>query len=148
TSNARVRELLKTVAMDEFIGQEDRFLGKMMEDSLELSGGQWQKLAIARALYRSDAYILFDEPFSAVDPVSESELYRQLVSLMEERGCLLISHRLGSARLTDRIIVLSEGRIVEEGSHEALIQRKGLYSRMYEEQSKWYREDGANEDNL
>ncbi len=147
-SDERVSELLKTVAMDEFLGQENCFLGKMMEDSLELSGGQWQKLAIARALYRSDAYILFDEPFSAVDPVSESELYHQLICLMEERGCLLISHRLGSARLADRIIVLSEGRIVDEGTHDTLIQRGGLYYQMYEEQSKWYREDVGNEDNF
>lgn len=147
-SDERVRELLKTVAMDEFIGQEDRFLGKMMEDSLELSGGQWQKLAIARALYRHDAYVLFDEPFSAVDPVSESELYQQLVRLMDERGCLLISHRLGSARLADRIIVLSEGRIAEEGPHYALMRKGGLYRRMYDEQSKWYREDAENEDHL
>lgn len=147
-SDERVRELLKTVAMDEFIGQEGCFLGKMMEDSLELSGGQWQKLAIARALYRQDAYVLFDEPFSAVDPVSENELYQQLVRLMEERGCLLISHRLGSARLADRIIVLSEGRIAEEGTHDALMRKGGLYHRMYEEQSKWYREDAGNEDHL
>ncbi|MDO5734476.1 MAG: ATP-binding cassette domain-containing protein, partial [Eubacteriales bacterium] len=109
------------------------------DDSLKLSGGEWQKIAIARALYKKGQFLLFDEPLSAIDPIAEAELYQDLMKVLEDRGAILVSHRLGSARQAERIIVMSEGQIVEEGSHQELIEKDSFYAEMFNEQSKWYR---------
>jgi ABC-type multidrug transport system fused ATPase/permease subunit len=117
-------------------------LGKEYEKGIELSLGQWQKLAIARAYlaYLREAEVLvLDEPTAALDPKAEVEVYRQFRDVSMGKSVLLISHRLGSARLADRIVVLEEGRIVEEGSHEELIRAGGRYARMLQTQAQWYR---------
>lgn len=114
-------------------------LGNHAKGSVDLSGGQWQKLAMARNLIRKDASImLMDEPTAALDPVAESQLYQEFQNLTGDKTVLLISHRLGATRLADRILVFSDGQIVEDGSHDELLKLNGLYSKMYEAQSQWY----------
>jgi ABC-type multidrug transport system, ATPase and permease components len=107
----------------------------------ELSGGQKQKLAIARALYRDAEYIVLDEPTAALSPQSELELYESFQKITKDKGVIYISHRFASCRLCERIFVFSQGKIAEQGSHEQLMQRHGLYQEMFDLQASLYRED-------
>ena len=120
-------------------------LGKEFEAGVELSAGQWQRLAIARAYLRDAQIVVLDEPTAALDPRAEVAVYRRFREAAAGRCAVFISHRLGSARLADRIIVLREGRIVEEGNHEALLARGGEYARMYRLQASWYGDGAAGE---
>ncbi|MGI6157713.1 MAG: ABC transporter ATP-binding protein [Saccharofermentanales bacterium] len=137
-SAKRVAEVLGQVGLEPLIPEMHRELGKMENGALDLSGGQWQKIAIARAIYDDERFILFDEPLSAVDPIAEAALYEELVRLMDQRGCILISHRLGSAKLAERILVMDRGKIIEDGHHDELMAHEGLYAAMFYEQSRWY----------
>ncbi|MCE2439688.1 MAG: ABC transporter ATP-binding protein [Candidatus Latescibacteria bacterium] len=121
-------------------------LSKEFDGGVELSTGQWQRLAMARAYVRKNReVVVLDEPTSALDPRTEVQVYRQFGSAVEGRCTVFISHRLGSARLANRILVLKEGRLVEEGSHQALLESRGEYARMYNLQAKWYTgEDAGN----
>lgn len=113
-------------------------------DGIDLSGGQWQRVALARGLYRDSRVILLDEPTSAIDPIEEGVLYRKFQKMIQNKIGIIVTHRLGSARIADRIIVLKDGKIVEQGTHEDLTGRKGHYEKMYREQAKWYaREKGV-----
>lgn len=112
-------------------------LGREME-GVDLSGGQWQKLAIARALVRNAEVIILDEPTAALDPLAEAEIYQQFLEMTSGRTAVMISHRLGSARMAHRIIVLKGGRIVEEGDHDALVKQDGEYARLFSLQAQWY----------
>lgn len=116
----------------------DQPLGKLVDDGVDLSGGQWQRLAIARACIADSDFIILDEPTAALDPIAESEMYHAFAQVLKDRGCIMISHRLASARMCDRILVLEDGRIVENGSHEQLMRNQGLYAQMYQTQSQWY----------
>ncbi|MCL2125453.1 MAG: ABC transporter ATP-binding protein/permease [Oscillospiraceae bacterium] len=116
----------------------DANLGKLEHDGVDLSGGQWQKVAIARALVSDSAYIILDEPTASLDPLAECRMYETFQSILRNRGCVMISHRLASARLADRIIVLDGGKVVQSGGHEELVSREGLYNRMWTAQSAWY----------
>lgn len=126
---------------DEFVerlpDRYDTLLGRPL-GGLDLSGGQWQKLAIARALVRRAPIVVLDEPTAALDPKAEAEIYEQFGEMTSDRTSILISHRLGSARMADRIVVLKGGRIVEIGSHDELIRRDGEYARMFSLQAQWY----------
>ena len=93
-------------------------------EGAELSGGEWQKVALARALARNPQVLVLDEPTAALDPQAEVELYQRFVELAAGRMTFLISHRIGSARLADRILVLDAGRIVEDGTHETLLAKR------------------------
>jgi ATP-binding cassette subfamily B protein len=117
----------------------ETLLGKEFEGGQDLSQGQWQKLAIARAYLRDAEILVLDEPASALDALAELEIYRQFVKLAEGKAVLLISHRLGSARLADRILFLQQGRIVQEGTHDELMAAGGPYAELYAMQAEWYR---------
>jgi ATP-binding cassette subfamily B protein len=117
-------------------------LGKEFEEGCDLSLGQWQKLALARAYLRDADVLVLDEPASALDALAEQEVYRQFLSLSEGKTVLLISHRLGSARLADRILFLEQGRIVQAGTHAELMAAGGPYADLYAMQAAWYQETG------
>ncbi len=117
----------------------DTPIGHVLDGGQGLSGGEWQRIAIARAFTRDPELLILDEPAAALDAVAEAGLYRQFAELLEGRTALLISHRLGSARMADRILVLRDGRIVEEGRHDDLLATGGVYAGMWEEQASWYR---------
>lgn len=117
-------------------------LGEIYEDGVNLSGGEWQRLAFARALYRDAPVILLDEPTSALDPIAENEIYNHFGRIARNKTTLFITHRLASARMADEILVLGGGRVVEKGSHDTLYGQNGLYRRMYDSQKKWYTGEG------
>ena len=117
-------------------------LGKEWEGGAELSIGQWQRLAIARAYLRDTQIIALDEPTAALDPRAEAEVYNHFSRASAGRTAILVSHRLGSARMADRIIVLREGLIVEEGDHDSLLREDGEYARMFRLQASWYEDSG------
>jgi len=106
----------------------------------ELSGGEWQRLAIARGLYRAHDVIVLDEPTAAIDPLKESHIFRLFGELSREKTAVLITHRLGSAKIADRIIMMENGRVIETGTHEELAAAGGRYASMYAEQAKIFDE--------
>ena len=114
-------------------------LGREFEGGHDLSRGQWQTLAIARLYMRDAEVLVLDEPTSALDPLAEVEVYRQFLELSQDKTVLLISHRLGSARLANRVVFLKEGQIVEEGTHDELVAVGGTYAELFEMQAEWYR---------
>lgn len=113
-------------------------LGKIKDNSVDLSGGQWQRLAIARTALSTSPVKILDEPTSALDPIAESQVYRNFRNISEGNTTIMISHRLGSTRLADVIFVVSDGKIAEYGSHERLMSMNGLYSEMFNSQRSWY----------
>ncbi len=121
-------------------GYETR-LGKLDEDSVDLSGGQWQRVAMARALMNDAPLLLLDEPTAALDPISESRLYEEFGEISKNRTTIFISHRLGSIKLSDHIFLLKDGCVKEQGSHEELMALHGIYANMYETQQSWYNEE-------
>ena len=116
----------------------DTSLGRMFEEGKELSVGEWQKVALARAFLRDARIIVLDEPTSALDPLAEAALFEQFRSLIDGRSAILISHRFSTVQMADWIYVLDGGRVVENGSHAQLLQRDGLYARMYRAQARLY----------
>lgn len=107
-------------------------------DGVELSGGQWQRVAIGRGIYRSCDFIVLDEPTSAIDPLEETRLYKEFVNICEGKTAIVVTHRLGSAKIADCIVVMKDGVIAEQGTHTDLIAQNGEYKRMYDMQSQWY----------
>lgn len=121
--------------IDTYIGQD------ISEEGINLSGGERQKLLLARALYRDPAFIIFDEPTAALDALAESEIYELCDNRLENITSLFISHRLASTRFCKEIILLEDGKIVELGSHEELMKKKNEYYKLFEIQSKYYKEE-------
>ena len=118
----------------------DTPLGRVLEDGTDLSLGQWQKLALARAFVREAALILLDEPTSSLDAAAEYEFFERFRNLARGRAALIISHRFSTVQLADRIYVLEDGRIIEEGDHRALLARGGLYAHLFHQQAQGYRD--------
>lgn len=116
----------------------DQYLGRWFEGGIEMSGGQWQKVAIARAIYRNAPILIMDEPTSAIDADAEYEIFKNLLSLYKEQNLIFISHRFSTVRVAPKIIVLEGGEIVEQGSHEQLISNKRLYTKFFNMQKKGY----------
>lgn len=110
---------------------------------IDLSGGQWQKVAIARGLFRRHTLIALDEPTAAIDPLEETRLYRRFAEISRGKTALLVTHRLGSVWIADRILVMDKGRIVQEGRHEELMRVPGRYREMWEAQAAWYQSETA-----
>jgi len=113
-------------------------LGKTLEGGVDISGGQWQKVAIARSLLSQAPIKILDEPTAALDPIAESQIYQEFENLMQGKTTIFISHRLGSTKLADEILVIDEGKIFENGNHDELMRKKGIYAQMFEVQRKWY----------
>lgn len=120
---------------------ETRLLREVNEGAAELSGGETQKLMLARALYKDSPVLILDEPTAALDPIAESELYNRYSDLCAGKTSIFISHRMASTRFCDRIILLDGKIIAETGTHEELLAKNGKYAELFEIQSKYYRED-------
>lgn len=121
-------------------------MGREIEEGAVLSGGQMQKLLMARALYKDAPILILDEPTAALDPIAESETYEAFQGLSRDKTAIFISHRLASTRFCDRILLLEHGAIKEEGTHEELLQKGGRYAEMFEIQSQYYKKEGGAED--
>ena len=150
TDRARVESCLKKVGLWEKIaslphGIDTPMTRETEEHGVVLSGGQRQKLLMARALYRDAPVYILDEPTAALDPIAESETYEQFRTMADGKTVLYISHRLASTRFCDRIVLLENGRAAEEGTHDTLLRSGGRYAELYEMQSRYYREKGAAE---
>ena len=133
----KIRLALEQVGLSDGI---DTTLGKFEQDNGEASGGQWQKLALARAFVSDAPICILDEPSASLDPVSESRLYQEYGKLSQGRTTVFISHRLGSVRLADLIFVFGEGRVLEQGTFEELMGYESKFREMYEVQRSWYEE--------
>ena len=116
-----------------------QMLGRRFDDGVDLSGGEWQKVALARAYMRAAQLLILDEPTAALDARAEYEVFVRFNQLMAGRMAVVISHRFSTVRMADRIVVLSGGQVVEEGTHESLVERQGLYSELFEMQAAGYR---------
>ena len=146
TDKEKIWQVLKQSGLAEKIRElpqkENSFIGKDIdEDGVQLSGGQIQKLFLARALYKDSCMLILDEPTAALDALAESEMYEQYARLVAGKTSIYISHRLSSTRFCDRIFFLENGRITESGSHlELMLENKG-YAEMYRIQSQYYVEE-------
>jgi ATP-binding cassette subfamily B protein len=116
----------------------DQMLGKRFEDGVDLSGGEWQKVAIARAYLRDAGILILDEPTAALDALAEYEVFNRFAELTTGKIAVLISHRLSTVRMADRIVVLKDGKIHEEGTHLQLIASGGGYASMFKLQAASY----------
>lgn len=140
----RVRECLKLSGLwqkvSTFPKREDTLLGaSILDGGIALSGGENQKLWMARALYKDAPMLLLDEPTAALDPLAEQQIYQKYMEMVEGRTSVFISHRLASTRFCDRILLLESGTIIEQGTHDELIRQNGRYAQLFEIQGKYYR---------
>ena len=143
---ARVEECLKSAGLWEKVtslekGSKSLYDRAFWDDGVNLSGGETQKLLLARALYKQAPIIILDEPTAALDPLAENRLYETYDEIMKDKTTLFVSHRLASTRFCNRIMLIEDGRILEEGTHEELLKRKGVYNTLFETQAKYYREN-------
>lgn len=122
-------------------GTETYITQDLDEGGVQLSGGETQRLLLARAIYRNGPILILDEPTSALDPIAESKLYEEYNNLTEDKTSLFISHRLASTKFCNRILLLEKGRVAEEGTHEELMERGGLYRQLFDIQSHYYKEE-------
>ena len=145
---ARLDAALRAAGLSEKIaalsdGVNTPLVKGVREGATELSGGELQKLALARALYKGGRALLLDEPTAALDPLAESQVYQSYREMSAGRTSVFVSHRLASTRFCDRIFLLDAGRIIEEGTHEQLMARRGRYAELFEVQSQYYGEEGC-----
>lgn len=138
TDDNEVENVIRSINLEHELSL-DTVLGRSFdEDGVILSGGQWQRLAIGRAIFGKKSCIFMDEPTASLDPIAEVEIFNEVKRLFQNKTAVFVSHRIGFARLADRIIVMNHGSIVEEGTHDELVLKKGLYSRLYQSQAQWY----------
>lgn len=138
----RLKEAINTISLDEAVGKlpdgVNTWLGKIKDEGVDLSGGEWQRVAIARNLYSGRPVSILDEPTAALDPVAESNIYEMFGRISAGKSTIFITHRLGAARLADEILVIDDGRVAEQGNHSFLVELDGIYAKMYESQKGWY----------
>ena len=138
-----IENILNSLNMTEFLRKLPQGimtkLGKVERQSVDLSGGQWQRLSIARAMYHGGEIMILDEPTAAMDPIVETKMYEEFVKISSEKTSIFITHRLASVKNADKIIVIENGRAEEIGSHDVLMNKNGIYKEMYDSQAKWYK---------
>ena len=141
-NEARVREVIRQVGLENRVAKMKNGIHTSLYyetgEGEMLSGGEAQKVAIARALYKDAPFVILDEPTAALDPLAEVEIYEKFDQMVKEKTAIYISHRMSSCKFCDRIVVLQDGKITEIGTHEELIKRQGEYFRLYEAQAKYY----------
>jgi ABC-type multidrug transport system fused ATPase/permease subunit len=147
----KMADSLAMAGLDEKIASlpkgTDTYLYKFYEeDGVELSGGESQKLALARALYKDAPVVILDEPTAALDPRAEYEIYMRFFEMVKDKTSVFISHRLSSTRFCDRIVALKDGSIVETGTHDALLEQGGYYAELFNMQARFYKDSQNNED--
>jgi len=125
--------------VQKLVGGYDQMLGRRFDGGVDLSGGEWQKIALARAYLRDAQILILDEPTASLDAKSEQQVFQQFAELTEHKLSLLISHRFSTVKMADRIVVLENGRIAEEGRHDQLMARDGRYAEMFDMQAASYR---------
>jgi ATP-binding cassette subfamily B protein len=140
----RVQNVLEEVGMLEKVnslpqGLQTRMVPEVWKDAVNFSGGEAQRLLLARALYKGAPILILDEPTAALDPIAESKIYESYARMMQGKTLFFISHRLASTQFCDRILYLANGKIAEEGTHKELLDKRGDYWRMFEAQSRYYR---------
>ncbi len=135
-----------TEKIDSLSNGAETHLGRVFEDGIDLSGGELQRLMLARALYKNAPIIVLDEPTSALDPIAESEIYNKYNELTAGRMAVYISHRLASTRFCDRIILIADGGIAEAGTHDQLMSKNGFYAELFKIQSRYYQEGGGSDE--
>lgn len=117
------------------------YLGKIKDSGVDLSGGQWQRVAISRGFFRNHQIIILDEPTAAIDPYEETRIYNRFAEMSKDKTAVIVTHRLGSVRLANRIVVMKGGEVVEIGTHKELLEAGGEYARLYKAQQQWYVDD-------
>ena len=147
----RVNDCLEKVGLKEKIDSLEKGINtnldrEVFEDAVMLSGGQTQRLMLARALYKGAPIVVLDEPTAALDPIAEANLYQKYNEITLNKASLYISHRLASTRFCDRIILLDNNKIIEEGTHEELLKLNKKYAELYNIQSKYYKEEEEHEE--
>ena len=139
---ARAWDALEKAGMKERVMEMedklDTLLYKNTGDGMEISGGEAQKLALARALYKDAPFVILDEPTAALDPLAEAEVYEHFKELVRDRTSIYISHRMSSCKFCDEILVLDEGKITERGTHSELLEQNGIYAGLYRTQAQYY----------
>ena len=140
---ARIEEAARRSLADEVVaklpGGYEQLIGRRFRTGVDLSGGEWQKIAIARAYMRDAQVMILDEPTAALDARAEYEVFQRFKELSEGRTALLISHRFSSVRMADRIVVLADGKVEDIGTHQELLARGGRYKELFELQAAGYR---------
>lgn len=143
-NDAKIKETLNLIGLNHLKMKLNNgintHLGKIKENGVDISGGEWQRVAIARMMYSQSEIHILDEPTAALDPVAESKVYEMFNQINQGRFTIYITHRLGAAKIADEILVISDGKVVESGSHGELVSMKdGLYRNMFESQKSWYK---------
>lgn len=135
----KIQELLKQMDLPELseVDALNTLLGSEF-DGRDLSIGQWQKLAIARGMFKESSMIVLDEPTAALDPIMETTILKMFLQIAKEKTAIIVSHRIGICREVDKIIVMKKGKVVEIGNHDELLAKKGEYYQLYKMQQKWY----------
>jgi ATP-binding cassette subfamily B protein len=133
------RQSLADRLVEKLPGRYDQALGKRFNQGVELSGGEWQKIALARAYMKDAQLLILDEPTSALDARAEYEVFQRFSELTKGRTAVLISHRFSTVRMADRILVLDKGELLEMGSHQELLEQKGRYAELFHLQARGYR---------
>ncbi len=136
--NTAIKEIQLDSAVEKLHSGVDTPLGKTFENGVELSGGEWQRVAIARNLYSDAPMKILDEPTAALDPVAESGIYQLFKEITKDKSAIFITHRLGAAKIADKILVIDGGKVAEFGSHNELMAQNGIYSEMFNTQKGWY----------
>lgn len=142
TDSERISGILSHTNLTEMIERLPNGLhtkiGRLYTDGIELSGGEGQKIAIARGLYSSSKFLILDEPTAALDPKTESQIYESFAEMFKQRSCIIISHRLAVAKMADKILFVENGRVEETGTHDELMRLNGKYAKMFTAQAQWY----------